>query len=84
MEDAAAFVRDAPKPPKPLCKTFCVMLKKDEYEEHGRLLFVKVDENELQAIPCSVDNVAETYMGFDRDTWEDSLLDWTEEGMAMA
>lgn len=48
IEDAANFVRNAPKPPKPLCKQFFAVLQKDRFEQNGTILICKIlsDEDE--------------------------------------
>lgn len=33
IEDAANFVRNAPKPPKPLCRRFLAILQKDSFDQ---------------------------------------------------
>lgn len=42
IEDAANFVRDAPKPPKPLCKRFFAVLQKDNFDHSITLLICKI------------------------------------------
>jgi hypothetical protein len=42
IEDVANFIRNTPKPPKPLCKKFFALLQKDLYEKNGKLLICKV------------------------------------------
>jgi hypothetical protein len=55
IADAANFIRNTPKPPKPLCKEFFPVLQKDRFERSGKLLICKIlpeggeddmDENE--------------------------------------
>lgn len=45
IPEAVAFVRNAPKPPKPLNKRYCAVLTKDELES-GSLLICKSQEDE--------------------------------------
>ena len=42
IEDAANFVRNAPKPPKPLNKTWFAVMQKDRFEKSGELLVCKI------------------------------------------
>jgi hypothetical protein len=42
IEDAANFIRNTPKPPKPLCKTFFAVMEKDLYEQYGLLKVCKI------------------------------------------
>lgn len=42
IEEAANFIRDAPKPPKPLCKLFFAVLQKDSYERSFSALICKI------------------------------------------
>ena len=42
IEDVANFVRNAPKPPKPLCKTFFAVMQKDLYDRKGKLFIYKI------------------------------------------
>jgi hypothetical protein len=83
LQEAVAFVRNAPKPPKPLCKVFCAVLDKERYQLHGQLLFVKVDEAQLQVIPCRSGRVGTVFEGMGRDVWPDRLELWEEEGICM-
>lgn len=83
LQEAVAFVRNIPKPPKPLCKVFCAVLDKERYLQHGQLLFVKVDEAEPQVIPCRSGRVGAVFEGMDRGVWPDRLALWEEEGVCM-
>jgi hypothetical protein len=83
LDEAVEFVRNAPKPPKPLCKAFCAVLEKKRYQEQGELLFAKLDENELQTIPCRSSEVATVFEGMDRDVWPDRLATWNDHGIGM-
>lgn len=67
MQDAIAFIRNAPKPPKPLCKVFCAVLEKERWEQHGELLICKwiEGEGEPQVIPCVVDEAGGFFSGFE-------------------
>jgi hypothetical protein len=38
----ANFIRNAPKPPKPLCKRFFAVLQKERFERSGELLVCKI------------------------------------------
>jgi hypothetical protein len=42
IEDAANFVRNAPKPPKPLNKSWFAVMQKQAFEKNGRLLNCKI------------------------------------------
>lgn len=42
IEEAANFVRNAPKPPKPLCKELFAVLQKDRFQRSGELLFCRI------------------------------------------
>jgi hypothetical protein len=42
IADAANFIRNAPKPPKPLCRRFFAVLQKDRFEQTGKLLICKI------------------------------------------
>lgn len=82
-QDALSFVRNAPKPPKPVCKLFFAVLKKQCYEQHGQLLICKAVDGEVQSIPCAASGIGAFFAGFERDEWEESLRRWQEEGVAL-
>jgi hypothetical protein len=42
IEDAANFIRNAPKPPKPLSKRFFAVLQKEFYEQSNRMLICRI------------------------------------------
>jgi hypothetical protein len=42
IEDAANFVRNVSKPPKPLNKTWFAVMQKDRFEKSGQLLVCKI------------------------------------------
>ena len=48
VEDAANFVRGAPKPPKPLCKLFFAVLQKQYYEESGKVLICRISPGDAE------------------------------------
>ncbi|EME80968.1 uncharacterized protein MYCFIDRAFT_197825 [Pseudocercospora fijiensis CIRAD86] len=76
MEDAAAFVENAPKP---LCRLFFAVLEKDRYEKDDKITICKIVNGEVQAIPCTTEDVANYLLGHDRDTWDESFRRWREE-----
>lgn len=53
IEDAANFIRNAPKPPKPLCKRFFAVLQKDKSDQSPSLLICKIvpenDDSDLDS-----------------------------------
>ena len=54
LQDAVEFVRDIPKPSKPLCKVFCAVLDKERYRQHGQVLFVKGRRDRAADIAVSI------------------------------
>ena len=42
IEDAANFIRNAPKPPKPLCKRFFAILQKDSFDQNITMHICKI------------------------------------------
>jgi hypothetical protein len=42
IEDVANFIRNIPKPPKPLCKTFFAVMQKDLYDRKDKLFIYKI------------------------------------------
>lgn len=42
IAEAANFVRNIPKPPKPLCKEMFAVLQKDRFERIGKLLLCRI------------------------------------------
>lgn len=79
VHDALAFIRNAPKPPKPLCKVFCAVLQKDPFEQRNELLICREVEGKPQVIPCAASEAGTFFAGFDRDDWEESYRRWVEE-----
>lgn len=83
VHDALAFIRNAPKPPKPLCKAFCAVLQNDRFEQHDQLLICTHFDGELQAIPCAASEAGIFFAGFERGEWEESYRRWEEEGIPL-
>lgn len=81
LQEAADFVRNAPKPPKALNKVLFVVLDKEQHDAHKWLTVCKVVEGEVQSLPCVAPNVADFLIGHDRDTWLQSLYSWQERGI---
>lgn len=73
LRQIGAFIRSAPKPPKPLCKDFCAIFRKETYEERGEILICKIppvgDESEPQTIPTGSNTLNTFLIGFDREDW---------------
>ena len=42
IQDVANFIRNTPKPPKPLCKDFFALMQKDLYERIAKLTICKI------------------------------------------
>ena len=80
MQDAAEFVKNAPKPPKALNKVHFAVLDKAQYEKHQWLTVCKIVEGEVQSLACTADMISVFFGGYDRDTWEESLGYWQERG----
>lgn len=72
--DAVEFIRNAPKPPKPLCKSYYALLKKDIHEEHGYLLICKAidGESEPQTIPIDGSLAGAFFVTFRREDWDEA------------
>lgn len=82
--DAAEFLRNVPKPRKPLCKTYFSILSRTLYEEQGHLLVCKVlEDGQVQSIPCPVADVGIWFDGGNRDEWGRCLERWEEDGLAL-
>ena len=82
-EDVAAFIEAAPKPPKPLCKRFFAVLRKELYEQDKRLLIYKIPEDSsdsegestLQSVPCPVHLAGLFFISFYRSDWKYAFRD---------
>jgi hypothetical protein len=48
IADAANFVRNAPKPPKPLCRRFFAVLQKDFYGKSGMVLVCRISPGDVE------------------------------------
>lgn len=74
LRQIGAFIRNAPKPSKPLCNEICAVLTKEPYEERGEILICKIppvgDESEPQAIPTEHNTLDTFLIGFDREDWQ--------------
>ena len=83
IEEVAAFIEAAPKPPKPLCKRFFAVLQKQQYEEHKQLLIYKIPEAQvggsgehtLQSVPCPVELAGFFFRSYDRYYWDQAVKD---------
>ncbi|KXS95496.1 hypothetical protein AC578_8802 [Pseudocercospora eumusae] len=80
IQEAAEFVQNAPKP---LCKVFFAVLEKGRYEKDNKVTICKIVHGEVQAIPCTTEDVTNHLLGHDRDTWEESFRRWREEGVGL-
>lgn len=75
------FVRNIPKPPKYLCKTFCAIMPREDFEadhEHERnTLICGITENDVepQAVLYHYSALSSFLTGFECDDWEM----WVEE-----
>lgn len=84
MQDAAEFLRNVPKPRKPLCKTYFAILDKARYREQGQILVCKMmEDGQVESIPCKATCIGIFFGGHDRDTWAESRMDWEEDGMVL-
>lgn len=83
LQDIAAFIVTAPKPPKPLCKEYFAVLEKQRYEQDKKLLIYKnmepsteiQGEIKLQSVPCPVDMAGHFFISFHRDHWKYAVRD---------
>jgi hypothetical protein len=74
VEEVAAFIKVAPKPPKPLCKRFFAVLRKEQFEQNKQLLIYKILDTEegsggeikLQSVPCPAHLAGFFYTSRDR------------------
>lgn len=83
VEEVAAFIQVAPKPPKPLCKRFFAVLRKEQFVQSKQLLIYKIvdieDDSgggiELQSVPCPVYLTGYFFMSYDRypSIWEQAV-----------
>jgi hypothetical protein len=81
IQEVAAFVEAAPKPPKPLCKRFFAVLQKEQYEQHKTLLIYKIldapvddsGERMLQKVPCPVHLAGFFFRSYDRYYWDQAV-----------
>ncbi|KAF7188139.1 hypothetical protein HII31_10424 [Pseudocercospora fuligena] len=83
IQDAAEYLRNVPKPRKPLCKKYFTVLERQRYEEHGQLWICNIVEGEIQSVPCIAWWVATWLTGHDRDVWEERYECWIEGGEAI-
>ena len=83
LQDIAAFIVAAPKPPKPLCKEYFAVLEKKRYEQDKKLLIYKnielstesQGEIKLQSVPCPIDMAGHFFISFHRDRWKYAVRD---------
>jgi hypothetical protein len=58
--EVAAFIRDTPRPPKPLSRRYFAVLRKEQHEQHKQVLIYRILPSgesedgtiELQSVPC--------------------------------
>ena len=83
LQDIAAFIEAAPKPPKPLCKEYFAVLEKKRYEQDKKLLIYKIletptdhqSETTLQSVPCPIHLAGHFFISFYRSHWEYAVRD---------
>lgn len=81
IQEIAAFIEAAPKPPKPLCKRLFAVLREEQYEEHKQLLIYKIldvpangsGERTLQTVPCPVHLAGFFFRAYDRHYWDQAV-----------
>lgn len=81
VEEVAAFIQAAPKPPKPLGKCFFAVLQKERFEQSKQLLIYKIldvendggAELKLQSVPCPVHLVGHFFLSWDRYFWNKAV-----------
>ncbi|SMY21022.1 unnamed protein product [Zymoseptoria tritici ST99CH_1A5] len=84
LQDAARYLRSVPKPRKPLCKTYFVVLDGTFYQKHDQVFVCKVLESgEVQSVPCEAARVSVYLGGHDRSYWDQDLDNWEDEGLAV-
>ena len=72
LAEAVEWVRGIPKPPKPVCKVFFVVLQKDRFEQSGEVLICKIkDKSEPQTLPCDANHIAAFRAAYQRDNWQE-------------
>jgi hypothetical protein len=78
LAEVAAWVSGIPKPPKAVCKTFFVVLKKELYESQGMVFMCKFVEGETepQTLPYLATDLARFRAAYHRDNWQE---DWEEQ-----
>lgn len=80
LQQIAAFILAAPKPPKPLCRQFFAVLEKKRYEQDKKVLIYKIletpaVESTLQSVPCPVHLAGHFFISFLRDHWKYAVRD---------
>jgi hypothetical protein len=73
LAEAVEWVRDIPKPPKPVCKVFFAVLQKDRFEQNGEVLICKIkkDKSKPQTLPCDANHIAAFQAAYYRDNWRE-------------
>jgi hypothetical protein len=80
-KNAVSFVKNAQKPPKTLNKTYFVVLDKEQYETNRWLTVCRLVDGEVQSLACTAEMISVFLVGQDRDTWDETLRIWREEGL---
>lgn len=77
LVDVATWVRNVPKPPKAVCKSYFAVLQKDLYERRGMVLVCKVVEDKLEpeTIPLTATHLAAWLVAYDRYKWDSDYED---------
>lgn len=86
LEVIAAFVRAAPKPPKPLCKDFFAVLRKAQDSGMEQVLICHAlvmgseapEEIRVQTVPCPVHLAGFFFYSYDRYNWNKAV---SEQGL---
>lgn len=83
VEEVAAFIQAAPKPPKPLYKQFFAVLQKEMYEQSKQVLIYRASrkesdntiESNLESVPCPVHLVGVFFNLYDQYHWNRAVTE---------
>lgn len=72
LADIVTWVRNIPKPPKAVCKSYFAVLQKDLYEQRGMVLICKVVDGqpEPETLPWTATRISKWLVAYRRADWD--------------
>lgn len=70
LEEIASWIREIPKPPKRINKTYLAVLQKELYEREGQVLICRIEKGRrVETIPMDAHSIGGFQWLFRREDW---------------